>query len=143
MIFFFDTSALIKRYIAENGSNKVDELFGGCDQIIVSPITKIEAYSTIKRLEIESNLSKEAYTTLCHEINSDFQYFTVLLLNRQIEESAISLINKYQLKALDALQLASVIEQKEVVQSFVVSDRKLKKAAISEKLSIIDPTDYD
>jgi len=50
MILFFDTSALIKRYISETGSNKVDELFEISENIIVSPVTKIEVYSSLKRL---------------------------------------------------------------------------------------------
>ncbi len=63
MIFFFDTSALIKRYIVENGSEKVDNLFKTASQIIISPVTKIETCSTINRLKVENAISKEDYSS--------------------------------------------------------------------------------
>ena len=59
MKFFIDSSALIKRYIEEIGSEKVDDLFNIASKIILSPITKIEIYSTVNRLKCESLLSNK------------------------------------------------------------------------------------
>ncbi len=47
---FFDTSALIKRYIQEAGSDLVDELMDSAMEIYVSAISRIESNSAINRL---------------------------------------------------------------------------------------------
>lgn len=143
MIFFFDTSALIKRYISETGSNKVDELFEIAENIIVSPVTKIEAHSTLKRLLATNLISKADYETVKSNIDYDFRYFTVLSLNEEIEKEAINLIETYQLKTLDSIQLASVLYRKTDIRSFIVSDVKLKNAAEAENIEVIDPTEFE
>jgi len=63
MKLFFDTSALIKKYIIEDGSKKVDELMNKAESIIVSVITEIEVYSTFKRLLIEKAINEIDYKT--------------------------------------------------------------------------------
>jgi len=141
MIFFFDTSALIKRYIAESGSEKVDDLFKIAITIITSPVTKIEIYSTINRLRSEKALSEDDYSRLNEEIQYDFKYFKVLSFTQEIESLSIYLIEKHTLRTLDSIQLASCLSQKDFVNSFVVSDRKLKQAAEIENIHFIDPTE--
>ena len=142
MILFFDTSALIKRYVSEAGSQKVDELFDTASQIVISPITKIESISCIRRLQEENLISVEDFNRLKNEIEFDFKFFTVLSLHQTIEDKAISLIEKYQLKTLDSIQLASCLSQKDIIHSFVVSDTKLKRCALSENINVIDPIEF-
>ncbi len=50
MRYFFDTSALVKRYVQETGSDLVDKAFEEANQIIVSAITRIETLSAFRRL---------------------------------------------------------------------------------------------
>lgn len=140
MKLFFDTSALIKRYIAETGSPKVDELFESAETIIISPITNLEAFSAIKRLFNTDAISEEDYKKLKENIKQDFKYFDVLRLTNRLEKKAIELIEKYQLKTLDSIQLASCLIRKKDIASFIVSDEKLKNAAKSEALNVLDPT---
>ncbi len=143
MILFFDTSALIKRYISETGSNKVDELFEISENIIVSPVTKIEVYSSLKRLLVTNLISDEDYETVKSNIDYDFRYFTVVSLNEKVEKEAIKLIERYQLKALDSIQLASCLYRKADIRDFIVSDVKLKNAAEAENIEVIDPTEFE
>jgi predicted nucleic acid-binding protein len=143
MIFFFDTSALIKRYISEPGSNKVDELCEIAENIVVSPVTKIEVHSTLKRLLATNLISEDDYETVKNNIDYDFKYFTVLSFNEEIEKEAIKLIEKHQLKTLDSIQLASCLYRKADIKDFVVSDVKLKTAAGIENIDVIDPTKFE
>mgnify|MGYP000331973244 CR=1 FL=1 len=140
MIYYFDTSALIKRYILEQGSNKVDNLFESAEAIFVSAITKIESISTIKRLLSEKVISQEEYTRLKNEIIYDFNYFSIISLNSTIEKQAINLIETYQLKTLDSIQLACFISIRDQVNAIVLSDKKLEIAARQENFDIINPT---
>lgn len=139
MNLFFDTSALIKRYINETGSKYVDDLFFKADRIFISPITEIECISTLKRLQIENQISMNDYIELKKEIREDFKYFSIIEFSGQIIEMSIKLIGKYQLKTLDSIQLASVLSVKEEIDNFVVSDSKLKTTGNKEQLHLIDP----
>ena len=50
MILFFDTSALIKRYLNEVGTEKVESLFESATLIIVSSTAQLECASAFQRL---------------------------------------------------------------------------------------------
>ena len=133
MILFFDTSALIKRYISERGSEKVDELYNMATQILVSAITKTESYSTLRRLRAENHLSRKDYNSIKTNIGKDFQYFVVIPFIYEIESSAIKLIEQHQLKSLDSIQLSTAIYCKSIIDNLVAEDTRLLKSAKAEK----------
>jgi len=141
VILFFDTSALIKRYISERGSDKVDELFDIATQIFVSAITKTESHSTLRRLRSEHHLTTREYKALKSNIEDDFKYFVSIPFTYEIESSAIKLIERHQLKTLDSIQLATAIYCKLIIDNVVAADFKLIKSANSEKLKTINPTE--
>ncbi len=140
MNYYFDTSALIKRYIDEEGSDSVERLFEQAESISVSFITKIECVSTLRRLFLEGLLDQNNYTALKAEIVEDFDYFTVIDNKDSIQKLCIHLIDKHQLKTLDSIQLACAIEIKNQLDLFVVSDKKLKEKCEFEQFKVLDPT---
>jgi predicted nucleic acid-binding protein len=143
MKIFMDTSVLIKRYLVEAGSDKVDKLFESASQIIVSPVTAIEARSILRRLLAEKKITRPDYKKLNEELSFDFDYFTVVNFDAVLEVAAKSLIDRYQLKTLDALQLASANFKKSEISLFVASDKKLLAAARDEQFKVVDPSSSD
>ena len=143
MKIFMDTSVLIKRYLVETGSDKVDKLFESASQIIVSPVTSIEARSILRRLLAEKKIARSDYKKLNEELSFDFDYFTVVNFDSGLEVSAKTLIDRYQLKTLDAIQLASAISKKSAISLFAASDKKLLAAAREERFKAIDPSSSD
>lgn len=139
MNYFFDTSALIKKYIFENGSDKVDELINQADNIFISTITEIETFSTFKRLLIENAISKNDYEVLKNEFKIDYQYYNQVSFDIDTSNNAKMLIDKYQLKTLDSIQLGSALLVNNEIDYFVVCDDKLIKSGKKEKLKIINP----
>ncbi len=139
MNIFCDTSSLIKKYIFESGTDKFDKVLNKADNVYISAITEIETISTFKRLLIENAITADDYDLLVNEFEIDFQYYSVIPLNDQIIKNAIKLIDKYQLKTLDSIQLGTVIYLKDEIDSFVVCDEKLIKAALKEDIKIINP----
>ncbi len=139
MNIFCDTSSLIKKYILESGSDKFDNVINKADNVYISAITEIETISTFKRLLIENAITADDYDLLLNDFEIDFQYYSVMPLNEQIIKNAIKLIDKYQLKTLDSIQLGTVIYLKDEIDSFVVCDEKLIKAALKEDIKIINP----
>lgn len=139
MIYFFDTSALIKRYVQEEGSNIVDNLMESADEIFISAITRIESISAARRLLEERSLSKSDFNVFKDNLASDFPFFTVVDFSEYIEKKAIELIEKYQIKTLDAIQLACCLAVKEDIDNLVTSDVKLARTASDVGIDTINP----
>jgi len=139
MIYFFDNSALIKRYVQEKGSNIVDNLMESADEIFISATTRIESISAGRRLLEERSLSKSDFNVFKDNLASDFPFFTVVDFSEYIEKKAIELIEKYQIKTLDAIQLACCLAVKEDIDHFITSDVKLARTASDVGIDIINP----
>lgn len=137
MIFFFDTSALIKRYVQEKGSNIVDNLMDSADEIFISAITRIESISAARRLLEERSITKSDFNVFKNNLDSDFPFFTVVGFSEFIEKSAIELIEKHQIKTLDSIQLACCLAVD--IDHLVTSDVKLAKTASDVGIDTINP----
>ena len=140
MNYFFDTSALIKNYIEEIGSDYVSGLMDGAVKIFVSSITIIECYSTLRRILLEKLITEDDYLHLKNEIAYDFDFFNKIEFEN-ITEKCEQLIDVYQLKTLDSIQLAASLTVSEEIDNFVCCDVNLLNAAARENLDILNPFD--
>lgn len=110
MIIYFDTSALVKRYLREADSDQVMALFGEADHIFGSVvITQVEMAATFRRaVRMEAASSK-----LAAEVWQDFldhwQSFTRLRIFAGTIERASENAWKYDLRGYDALHLAAAL----------------------------------
>ncbi len=138
MRVFLDTSALVKNYIEEVGSENVANLMHESEVINVSSLTLIECFSTLRRVLHEKLITKKQYETLKKEISQDFDYFETVSSASALQYCE-RLIDKYQLKTLDSIQLGSCLCARQDIDAFVCCDRKLLGAAKRENLRTIDP----
>jgi predicted nucleic acid-binding protein len=141
MNLYFDTSALVKRYLNEKGDTKVRGLFDKSERIFVSAVTHVECASAFQRLLQTKFIDKSEYERLTTEIAIDFPFFETVPFDEDVKQIALRVIEKHSLKPLDAIQFASLIYIAEEVESFVVCDNKLKKCSKEEGFKIIDPTE--
>lgn len=141
MNLYFDSSALLKRYLNEKGDTKVRGLFDKSERIFVSAVTHVECASAFQRLLQTKFIDKSEYERLTNEIAIDFPFFETVPFDEDVKQIALKVIEKHPLKPLDTIQLASLIYIAEEVESFVVCDNKLKKCSREEGFKIIDPTE--
>lgn len=141
MVVYFDTSALVKRYIKEEGTEKVRDLFRKVKSIIVSGITKVELASTLKRSLIEKRIKESEYEKIWERIQKDFMDFQVVRFDEQVESRAIETIEKHQIKTMDAIQIASFFLAKNEEILFVSCDTKMLNVIEAEKIKAINPLD--
>ncbi len=64
MRYFFDTSALVKRYIKESGRGVIDNTIDKANDILVSALTQIETISAFRRLLAEEKICEVDYEKL-------------------------------------------------------------------------------
>lgn len=127
MRVFFDTSALLKRYVSEQGSDAVDKLFDLAEEIVLSQVTKIEAYSALNRRLREGTLTSIDFATVSEELETDLPYFSVVPFGPELEDQCLELLALFPLRALEAIQLASSMLA--LTDTFVTADAQLGKAA--------------
>jgi predicted nucleic acid-binding protein len=132
--YFIDTSALFKRYISEQGTEQLDNIFKQGSTFYISDITIIEVISNLKRKnEIARELDNTIYAKIKSEFFNDIAQGIIKasgVLSATIIE-AISLIDESYLTPLDSIQLATALQLNFELQNivFVCSDKKLAKLA--------------
>ncbi len=144
--FYFDTSALIKFYIEEEGTAQIlhlAETLDG-DQIVVLDVTLLESRSAVRRREREGDISGPDANRILKQIDQDASsLYLVQPLSSAVIEEAARLIDLHPLKAYDALQLAGclVIRHSMPPVTFVCADVRLCKVSGLEGLTTLNPLD--
>ena len=127
MKFYFDSSALFKRYIAEKGSDRIDDLFFEADSVVVSGISLPEIISALSRLHREKKLNAHQYNQCKKAVLTDFVGFQECSLSPEVVSMAILVLERGDLRAADAIHIASALEAK--VSRFISSDARQVAAA--------------
>ena len=136
MKVFLDTSAFAKRYVAEQGSDKVLAMCQQADSLVVSVICLPELVSTLSRLVREKKLTKAAYLSLKGDVMADLADVDVCQITPEVLASVITLLELNPLRALDALHVACALACKPDV--FVSADHRQLSAARKAGLKIVD-----
>ena len=132
---YLDTSALIKLYIEEEGTERVvgaTEDIGGVP-VVVLDLTPLESRSAVRRREREGDISGLDAGRILRQIEEDVSsLFLVQPSTSAVIEEAARLIDRHPLRAYDALQLAGCLIVRDDVPgplTFVCADTRLCEAA--------------
>ena len=136
MKVFLDTSAFAKRYVAEQGSDKVLAMCQQADSLVVGVICLPELVSTLSRLVREKKLTKAAYLSLKGDVMADLADVDVCQITPEVLASVITLLELNPLRAMDALHVACALACKPDL--FVSADHRQLSAARKAGLKIVD-----
>jgi len=142
--YFLDTSAFVKRYRPEVGSEVVQRLFAEPGAVlIVSAVTLTETYAALYRHHRTDRLSEAALHEALDGVTTDLEYgdLSVLDVTSPHVARSRSLIAQYELTSHDALILAAAIDLKPFGIIFVCADVRsgLLRAAEACGLSTLNP----
>ncbi|MHB1253786.1 MAG: type II toxin-antitoxin system VapC family toxin [Candidatus Humimicrobiaceae bacterium] len=139
MISYFDTSAIVKLYIHETGSEEVREIFDLSDILATSNIAYVETISVFTRINNEKKLSDSDYKNIISNFKKDWEDLFVLKIDNTIIKTAGQFIESYKIKGYDSVHLASAVifgQRINKIINFCCWDKKLNEAALKENLSI-------
>jgi len=136
MRVFFDTSAFAKRYVAEQGSDKVNELCQQTDSLVVSVICLPEFISALARLLREKRLTQAHYKKLKSHAIDDLADIDMCEITQGVLTTAIAILESQKLRAMDALHLACALAAEPDV--FASADYRQLAAARNIGLHVID-----
>lgn len=139
--YFLDTSALVKRYHTEAGSDKVNEIFDDEDGIIlISELAIVEIASALQRKKSRKEITASAMQDALAQFASDtLQQLIVVGFRSGFIQRAKDLVLQHNLRTLDSLQLAAVLGFSPLSPMFVCADEPLCKAAESVGLTTLNP----
>lgn len=146
--YFFDTSAIVKRYVAELGSTWVIELMttSPVPSVIIAQATLVELVSALARRQREGSINPKDFIAQRNSFlyHAKTQYQTIRFTNLVIAQ-AQRLVGQYPLRAFDAIQLASALTAQARLKNpciFVGCDQRLLEAAKAENLEVENPQVY-
>ena len=141
-MIYLDSSALVKRYMKEAGSNDLKFIMAENQKIATSKLAYPEILSAFMRKRRERKISRKALDAVLARFGTDWDGMYVVEFHDELLPGIKSLVEKYPLKGADAVHLSSALwlehTAKEKV-TFVASDESLLKAARAEKLKVINP----
>lgn len=110
MIRYFDTSALVKRYLAEPGSSRVSGWIEEGSERAVSRVALVETMSAFSRRVRERHLTAAGRARLWRKLEEDLESFVLVDVHVAVIGRATTLCTRHPLRALDAVHLASALE---------------------------------
>lgn len=150
--FFCDSSAIVKRYVNETGSNFVDNLadLKSGNVILLARITRVEVVAAIARRlkngSVTATDAQNAVAAFQHDLTNN--YLTVEI-TPVLLSVAMSLATKHALRGYDAVQLAAALEANDErianglpPLTLVSADTELNNAAQAEGLTVENPNNY-
>ena len=134
MLAFFDSSAFVKRYVAEEGTEAVLSLCDRASEIGLSGIALPEIISAFCRLRREGKISDVQYRQLKSSLLTDIEDAAVCDLTPQVLAHAMARLEANVLRGMDALHIGSALTLKADV--FVSADRRQCDAAARVGLNV-------
>ena len=103
---YFDTSALVKRYVDEPGRREVQQLLRRHD-CVTSAILPVELRSALRRRVAELTLDSSRVSEILKRVAGDRAYWTVIEVGTEVLSGAEALVSVHPLRTLDAIHVAS------------------------------------
>lgn len=151
--YVFDSSALVKRYVTERATPWVRATVApeAGNTIFIAQITQVEIVSALMRRSREGHIpERTARAARLYVDRHCVREYQVIRLVDTVAQRAEDLLQKHQLRAFDALQLASALEvQQRMISSglaglvFVTADQRLLSAAEAEGMSTDNPDRHE
>lgn len=134
MRVFFDSSAFVKRYVSETGTEAV---LNWCDQateIGLSAIVLPEIVSAFCRLRREDKIDEIQYRQLKSLLLDDIEDVAICDLTPAVLAQSITSLETNVLRGMDAIHIGSAVALKAEV--FISADQRQREAAVRAGLRV-------
>jgi predicted nucleic acid-binding protein len=129
MRVFFDSSAFVKRYVREAGSDAVLQWCDQASEVLLSGIALPEIVSGFCRLQREGRITEPQYRQLKSLLLADVEDAAICDLTPMVLAQAIASLETNVLRGMDAIHIGSAMVLE--AELFVTSDQRQLVAAQS------------
>ncbi len=145
-LYYFETSALVKLYVREPGTERLLALADRSSEnrLAILALAQVELRSAVRRRERNGEIPTLVATQLLEVFKRHVEArFIIQAVTDFVLDIASMLVDRHALRAFDAVQLAGYMALKSSagadVPVFVCSDHELLTAAKQEGIPILDP----
>ena len=149
--YYLDTSALVKHYVDEVGSDWIHSLIKSTPRplLIVSHLVSVEVFSALARRLRKGSLITADYERTKIAFRRDYlSRYQIVIATVSIVDTACDLLDR-PLRAYDATHLAvaleanrSLVTRGHAALEFLSADDRLNQAASAEGLMVDNPNHY-
>ncbi len=138
MNVFVDSSALAKRYIADEQSSDMDEILEGATNLAVSILCLTEIISALCRRRREHFLKPAEYASAKNALEADLSDAAIIQITDDVLIQLIQsvrLLESHPLRSSDAIQVSSALVWR--ADRFVSADSRQCAAAKATGLNVV------
>ena len=149
--YFYDASALVKRYHTEQGSSIINPLFDGEARHFISELSVVEIHAAFSKKRLTKEITTdEALRRVRAQFSNDIKSrkIAVVQISSTHYREAERLVRQYGtdadtgiIRSLDALQLAVALDfqNRTEIDAFLSSDHRQCSVASAEGLNVLNP----
>jgi predicted nucleic acid-binding protein len=140
MILYLDTSALLKKYFRETGSDEVISRWKDATGIVTSSVAYAEALASIHRKKRDLKCNNDIFANIIHLFRRDWRSLIRVEVTDELNDWIDKMVSHYPLRGFDAIHLASaLIVHDKLPEKFLFAcyDNKLLQAAQSAGLQTL------
>jgi uncharacterized protein len=139
---FWDTSAIIPLWIAEQASPRARAWYRNDPDVIAWTLTRVEVFSALARRRREAPLAASRLLTVRRDFVRAWEQWSEVTAIEIVRRHAERIVESYPLRAADALQVGAAItaaEDDPTGLEFVTFDENLAHAAEREGFRVLGP----
>jgi predicted nucleic acid-binding protein len=141
--YFFDSSALAKLFLREQGSENATQLVESTAQsdLVCSALAALEIRSAIQRKALFHEISPALSVQALRFLEEEMERWIVIPINQPVLALAAQAIDQHFLRALDAVQLGTALSMPDRRDSitFVTADTRLLAVAQTSGFRTFNP----
>jgi predicted nucleic acid-binding protein len=136
---YIDTSAYLKIFLKEKGSDKVRKLVKE-NRLLVSAILTSECFSAFSRRRQGKEIDDKTFDRLVNRVKKDLPYLEIVRLTDDVLRRTEEILLQSTVRTLDAVHIASALlfqESTGIYLTFVTSDKKQAEFAHDKGLKTV------
>ncbi len=140
MILYLDTSAFLKKYFREVGSDEIIARWKDATGIVTSSVAYAEALASIHRKKRDLKCDNDKFENIIRLFRRDWSSLIRVEVTDELNDRIDKLVSHYPLRGFDAIHLASaLIVHDRLPEKFLFAcyDNKLLQAAQSAGLQTL------
>ena len=135
-LVYFDSSALVKLVVDEDGSDIADQLWNGCDAAFTSRLAYPEVSAALAAALRNRSLTKEGSLQAMVLWEDFWSALRPVELTDELARTAGESAGQHNLRGADAVHLASALALRTDDVVFAVWDRRLSEGAVAAGLAV-------
>jgi predicted nucleic acid-binding protein len=137
LIAYFDTSALIKLLVEEEGSDVADELWSRATSRVASRLVYPEARAALAMAGRTGRIQERSHRAAVRDLDAACAAMRLIGIDWQLTVTAGDMAERYALRGYDVVHLATVLSIRDTEFVLATWDRDLGRAAVRAGRSVV------